>query len=315
MNNAIGIDLGGTNLKSAIITRTGLVRNLQYHPTEAGKGPKHVIGNLIRAVKDQVKNAGSNDLAGIGVGCAGQVDVRNGIVYDPPNLKNWHKECLKDIIETEFGLPVKIDNDANAAAMAEAAMGAGKESENFILVTLGTGIGAGLILRKKIFHGAIGAAGEFGHTIIDLNGPVCKCGQRGCIERYVGAQWIVERAMERLPSDPGSRLARILEDTGRLTPKIIADSANDGDRLSTQIMVEVGTYLGVALGSVINLLNLDMIIVGGGISKTGPILFDAIQDSLKKHSMSIPRSIVKLRMAEMGENAGVIGAGHMIFDN
>ncbi len=315
MTKVIGIDLGGTNLKSGIVTDRGELLNLNYQPAEAIKGPKRVIKNLIAAIEKQLQSDANSGVAGIGIGAAGQVDFSKGVVYDPPNFPNWHKEPLAQIIGDHFGIPTFVDNDANVAALAEGRFGAGRDSQNFILVTLGTGVGSGLILNGSLYRGAVGAAGEFGHTTIQFDGPVCNCGNRGCIERYVGARWIVERALDNLPHYPDSRLnAHAEQDEQKITPKIIAELANDGDALCLRVMEEVGTFLGIALASVLNLLNLDLIIIGGGISNAGKVLFDPIERSIQNHAMSIPAATARLKRAEMGEHAGVIGAGQLAFE-
>jgi len=311
LKKSIGVDIGGTNLKTAIVMESGEYEHLSYRDTEARKGPKQIIRNLKLEIKKLLDL--NNNIVGIGIGCAGQVKVGTGEVYDPPNFPNWHKENLKEIIEKEFGLTTFVDNDGTVAAFAESLFGAGRDSNYFMLVVLGTGVGAGLVFSKKIYHGSIGIAGEFGHFTVNFDGPQCKCGQNGCIERYVGSKWIVEQANQMIPQNPKSKLNELPED--EWTPKRISDLANAGDKLCIQVMNNVGTHLGIALGSIINLLNLDMIAIGGGISNAGSVLFDPMKKSLQKHSMSIPQSMVEIRRAELGEYAGIIGAGSMVFTN
>ena len=313
MGKAIGVDLGGTNLKMATLSDAGDLENLSYSDTEADKGPKHVIERIIHSISEQL---GQSDVKGIGIGAAGQVEFKTGIVYDPPNLPHWHKEDLRTAIQEKFGLPTFVDNDANVAALAESKFGAGRDSEYLMLVTLGTGVGAGIIFHQEIFHGARGIAGEFGHFTLHYDGPVCNCGQKGCVERYVGARWIVERALSMLSDYPDSTIGNLAKNSEiGLSPEHIAQFAHDGDALAIRVMKEVGGFLGVALGSVLNLLNLDSIVIGGGIAKSGSVLFDPIKESIIKHSMSIPGSMVRIRQAELGEKAGVIGAGQLVFNN
>jgi|Deesub1362B_J571_1020462.scaffolds.fasta_scaffold01435_6 glucokinase len=312
MEKVIGIDLGGTNLKSGLISRDGKLEHLHYQPAEAGKGPKQVIENLLKAIEHQL-NKHDGEIRGIGIGAAGQVDFKTGVVIDPPNFPDWHEEPLGDIVREKFGLPTFVDNDANVAALAEQAFGAGRDSDNFILVTLGTGVGSGLVLNGRLFHGAAGAAGEFGHTTIQFDGPVCNCGNRGCIERYVGARWIVERAMDALPHYPESILNQRAEE-GPLTPKVISETAKEGDALARRVLEEVGTFLGIALASVLNLLNLDLVIIGGGVSNAGDLLFKPVERAIRRHAMSVPAATVRVRRAQMGEHAGIIGAGQLAFE-
>lgn len=314
MRSAIGIDLGGTNLKSGILLESGKMLHLDYSPADAKKGPQKVIENIRKSIEQLLKTDGDNDIIGIGIGSPGQVDYKNGIVYDPPNFPGWHSENLVKIIEEHFRLPTFIDNDGNVAALAESMYGLGKKSKYFALITLGTGVGCGIILNNEVYHGATGAAGEFGHTVIKYDGPVCNCGQRGCIERFIGSQWIVERAVNCLKSYPESKLFAYIRNQS-VSPKIIADLANNGDNLCIRIIDDTGYFLGIALGSFVNLLNLDLILIGGGVSNAGNILFDAIRKTIKKFSLSINGSTVRIEKASLGETAGVVGAGQLVFEN
>ncbi len=316
MKKAIGIDLGGTNLKAGILREDGKLLHLDYSPTEAKKGPIQVIQNINEAIEKLLKHAEGNKITGIGIGAPGQVDVKTGIVYDPPNLPGWHAENLPERMTKHFNLPAFVDNDANLGALAESVFGAGQDASYFVLVTLGTGVGSGIIFDKKIYHGAAGAAGEFGHMTIHYDGPRCNCGNKGCIERYIGAQWIVERALDYLSAYPNSALHSYkATQEQKINPKVIADLANQGDALCRRVIEETGNYLGIALGSLVNLLNLDLILIGGGISNAGPILYDAILGSLKGYSLSVPGATVKIRQAALSENAGVIGAAQLVFEN
>ncbi len=314
MTSVIGIDLGGTNLKSGILLHQGELLHLTYFPAEADKGPQKVIENIIFSIEQLLKKKEAYDIAGIGIGSPGQVDFKTGVVNDPPNFEGWCSEKLAEIINQRFRVPTFVDNDGNVAALAANVFGAGKKSQHFAVITLGTGVGCGIILNNKIYHGTTGAAGEFGHLCIKYDGPLCKCGQHGCVERYVGAQWIVKRAIDYLSSYANSELHRF-ENKVNISPKIISQLANQGDKLCGRVIEETGDFLGVALGSLVNLLNLDLILIGGGISNAGPLLFNAIRKSFKKFSLSISGSVVKIEKATLGESAGVVGAGQLVFEN
>ncbi len=314
MNSAIGIDLGGTNLKSGILLQNGELLHLCYTPTEADKGPEKVIQNIKSSIEQLLEKKEASGLVGIGIGSPGQVDFKSGVVNDPPNFKGWCSEKLGETIYQQFGRPTFIDNDANVAALAAGVFGAGKKSKCFALITLGTGVGGGIILNNKIYHGVSGYAGEFGHICIKYDGPLCKCGQPGCIERYIGAQWIVERAISYLPDYPGSEL-NMHKNNQSLSPKIISTFANNGDSLCKRVIEETGSYLGIAIGTLVNLLNLDLVLIGGGISNAGTILFKAIRKSFKKYSLSVSGSVVKIEKASLGEHAGIVGAGQLVFEN
>lgn len=314
MISAIGIDLGGTNLKSGILLESGKLLHLEYRPAQAEKGPRQVISNIIKSIERLLKKEETVGLTGIGIGSPGQIDYKNGIVHDPPNFPGWKEEKLADIIQNRFQIPTFVDNDANVGALGESVFGAGKMSQYFALITLGTGVGCGIILENKIYHGATGAAGEFGHTVIKFDGPVCNCGQRGCIERFVGAQWIVERATDCLKSYPESELHRYVRNQ-KVSPKIIAQLANKGDKLCIKVIEDTGYFLGIALGSLINLLNLDLILIGGGVSNAGSLLFNACRKSFDRFSLSVSGSVVRIKKASLSENAGVIGAAQLALEN
>ncbi|HDL19211.1 MAG TPA: ROK family protein [Bacteroidetes bacterium] len=310
----IGIDLGGTNLKYGIFTPSGELDNLAYRPAEAQRGPERVIEKIIDSIDQTLTGSEGKSISGIGVGVPGQVDRITGVVRNPPNFPGWESENLREIIERKFDLPTYIDNDANAAALGESVWGGGKNSRYFALITLGTGVGCGLILDNKVYHGVTGAAGEFGHTVIKYDGPVCLCGQRGCIERYVGAQWIVKRAVNHLSNYPESALGRYVRGE-KVSPKVISRLANEGDCLCRRVIEDTGDFLGIALGSLVNLLNPDLILIGGGVANAGTLLFDAAGRSLRKFSLPVPRATVKIEHAVLGENAGVIGAAQLAIDN
>ncbi len=314
MNSAIGIDLGGTNLKSGILLQNGELLHRSYAPAEADKGPAKVIQNIISSIDQLLDKQEASDLVGIGIGSPGQVDFESGIVKEPPNLTGWHSEKLGEIIYKQFGKSTFVDNDANVAALAASVFGAGKKSKYFALITLGTGVGGGIILNNKIYHGVSGCAGEFGHICIKYDGPRCKCGQLGCIERYIGAQWIVERAISYLPDYQDSEL-NMYKKNQSLSVKIISTFANNGDSLCKRVIEETGSYLGIAIGTLVNLLNLDLILVGGGISNAGPILFKTIRKSFKKYSLPVSGSVVKIEKTSLGEHAGIVGAGQLVFEN
>lgn len=312
---AIGVDLGGTNLKIALVTESGEILKEERRDTQAEKGPDFILGEIESGVEALLKDAGGAPVRGIGMGIPGAVDYDHGIVTYPPNLPGWKEVPVRDRFSAKFNLPVFVDNDANVAALAEKAHGAGKGANHLICITLGTGVGSGLILNGKLFHGAVGAAGEFGHTTINFQGPQCNCGNYGCIERYVGAQYIVERAVEKLETYPDSALRPYHERGEEITPRLIDELADKGDALSLETLRETGELLGIALTSTVNLLNLELIIIAGGISNAGEKLFEPIRRKIQELALPLPRSTVRVKKAEMGDRAGVVGAAQLIFEN
>ncbi|RKY86024.1 hypothetical protein DRP98_01430 [candidate division KSB1 bacterium] len=314
---AIGVDLGGTNLKLAIVSNSGEILHETVRPTGAENGPDYVLTQVEEGIAELLSLTKEHNLVGIGIGSAGPVDFKNGIVHHPPNFPDWEVEPVRDRIVKRFELPTFVDNDANVAALAEGTVGAGIGYYYFLCITLGTGVGCGIVLDGEVYRGKLGAAGEFGHTTIKYDGLLCNCGNYGCVERYVAAKGMVERAVQKLSEFPDSKLKGLHGDNPhkKITPKLISQLAIAGDKLCLQVLQETGELLGIALASVVNLLNVELIILAGGISNAGDLLFKPTMDSIRKHALPMPASIVKLVKAQLGEKAGVIGATQMVFRN
>jgi glucokinase len=253
----------------------------------------------------------------LGVGVPGAMNRDRSLVRYPPNLLGWKEEPLKAYL-LEL-LPdfkrIEVDNDAKVAALAEAKLGAGRGLSHFLLVTLGTGIGGAVYATEGafegIYRGASGGAGEFGHTSIDLNGPPCNCGSRGCIEAYLGQHYLSERTRDKLVHDPSIQ-STLRNEMGELTPKIIADAMNSGDAFARSVFEEAGMLLGVALANVANLLDMHVFIIGGGVAEAGDVLFDAGLDTLRVRVLANLRPVVEIRKAHFGNRAGMIGAAMLV---
>lgn len=311
---AIGVDLGGTNLKMALVSENGDILFEIRKDTHPERGPDFILTEIEKGVATLLQKNGASSVLGIGIGVPGTVFFEKGIVSYPPNLPGWKEEPVRDRFQGKFEIPVIVENDANVAALAEKAHGAGKGFNHFLCITLGTGVGGGLILNGKLYHGAVGAAGEFGHTTINFQGPQCNCGNYGCIERYVGAQYIVERALQKLGRYPDSLLKDYTGDPDSISPKLISEFAQKEDPLSQETLRETGELLGIALTSVVNLLNLELIVIAGGISNAGEILFEPIRQKIKALALPLPGSLVRVAKAKMGDRSGVIGAAQLAFE-
>jgi len=311
---AIGVDLGGTNLKMALVSENGDILFEIRKDTHAEMGPDFILTEIEEGVATLLQKSGAGSVLGIGIGIPGTVFFEKGIVSYPPNLPGWKEEPVRDRFQEKFDIPVIVENDANVAALAEKAHGAGKGFNHFLCITLGTGVGGGLILNGKLYHGAVGAAGEFGHTTINFQGPQCNCGNYGCIERYVGAQYIVERALQKLGRYPDSLLKAYTGDSDSISPKLISELAQKEDPLSQETLRETGELLGIALTSVVNLLNPELIVIAGGISNAGEILFEPIRQKIKALALPLPGSLVRVVKAQMGDRSGVVGAAQLAFE-
>ena len=207
-----------------------------------------------------------------------------------------------------------MGNDANVVAMAENAFGAGKEFQDFICATLGTGIGGAIVVGGNVVTGADGTAGEIGHTTVDPDGPLCNCGNHGCLERFVGIKYIVARALSKLESGTQeSRLPKMVDgQLENLTPKIIAQAAEQGDSLAREVFEETGMYLGIAFANLVNILNPEAIVLGGGVSNAGELIFGPIRETIQRRAMIVPRKTVQVVRATLGHDAGIIGASLLV---
>jgi glucokinase len=313
---AIGVDLGGSAVKAGLVNAQGRILRDTTVPAEANQGPTHVIKRIAESVHLLIKHSTykKKDCVGIGVGAPGSVELNGGTVKYPPNFPRWTEVRLGEALHREFQLRVEVDNDANAAAVGEAKFGSGVGHKDFIMVTLGTGVGGGLILNGKIFRGPFGGAGELGHITIDHNGPRCNCGNRGCVEAYVGARYLTQRAIEKVKRNRDSIILSLAgNDTTRIDPKVVSLAAKRGDATAVKILAETGRYLGIGLASVVNLLDVRLIIIGGGIARAGKPLFDAVKESVRAHVLTPMREGLEVLPARLGNSAGILGAAALVF--
>ncbi len=312
----LGVDIGATTIKLAVVSDAGVIEAESAIPTPKGSARElvHVLAERVREIRSAYP-----EIARMGVGVPGAMNRDRSLVRYPPNLVGWKEEPLKAYLAE--ALPeferIEVDNDAKVAALAEARFGAGKGVSHFLLVTLGTGVG-GCVWSTEgefsgIYRGASGGAGEFGHTSIDLNGPPCNCGSRGCIEAYVGLHYLAERTKKKLDADP-SIVSTLRAAQGELKPRLIADAMDAGDAFARSVFEEAGTLLGRALANVANLLDTHVFILGGGVAEAGPVLFDSALGTLRANVLANIKPHVEVRKAALGNHAGVIGAAMLVDD-
>lgn len=311
---ALGIDLGGTDIKIGIVTKKGEITSKLSLPTKAEEGPKVVVSQIKKGIKEILSSNNKLKIEGIGIGSPGVISAKKGTVENPPNFPGWEKVNLKQQLHKNFDYEVFIENDANAAAIGEMIYGAGKNFNSFIMITLGTGVGGGIIFNRKIFNGEFGAAGELGHTTIDYNGPKCKCGSFGCVETFVGNNYMVNRVKAELKENPNSKIMELIDYRfANLTPKIISDAALTGDKFAIKVIGETGDYLGYALASVSNLLDISTVIIGGGVAGFGKLLFDSIKQTMKERVLKPISPRIKVLPAKLKNEAGIKGASALVF--
>lgn len=310
---AIGVDLGGTTVKTALIDRKGAIIAQSKLPTRAQEHPDAVIEQVVKSIKEVLPHTKGRTLAGIGVAAAGIIQNPGGIVKSPPNFRNWDVVPLGTALEQVFKVRVEVDNDANVAAVAEAKFGAGVDQPNFLFIIWGTGVGGGIIMNGEIYRGPYGGAGEVGHISIDYKGLKCNCGGTGCIEAYIGQRYLSNRTIDRLSSHAGSKIAKLVGgDLSKLEPIHISQAAESGDPLAQEILTEAGTLLGVALAGVMNTLDYRVTIIGGGVSAVGDFVYDAIHASVVQNVQKPLRDGIRIKRALLGNDAGMLGAAGMV---
>ena len=311
----IGVDLGATTVKTGLVRHDGQILYQNKFPTRAGEGPEAVVRQIVASVEEARPKAGEDPILGLGIGSPGVVDD-HGVVKAPPNMKDWDEVPLAAILGDVLGLPVAVENDANCAAIAESRFGAGREHPNFLFVIWGTGVGGGIILDRKIFRGPTGGAGEIGHIVIDYNGLPCNCGSRGCVEAYIGQRYLSRRTAERLGEFPSSRiLHHAANDPTKIEPLHLSLAAQEGDPLAQEILHEAGKLLGVAIGSVMNTMDLRVSIIGGGVSAVGDAVFEAMEQSVRDHVLKPLRSDIRVIRAQLGNDAGILGAAGLMMQD
>lgn len=309
----IGVDVGGTNVKVALVDKTGSIVYSDTVPTRAEMGYEYTISNIIKAIQDLMKESkvSKESIEGIGFGFPGQIDCDNGIVRLAPNIPGWVNIPIAEIVSKEFGIPVKVDNDVRCAALAELNYGAGKGAKNMICITVGTGIGSGIIMNGKLVRGASNAAGELGHIKLQMEGgPICGCGDTGCLEAFASGPAIVALAEEYIKGGKSTKYRELANPD--ITPYIVAEAAKQGDVVAKKIFEIVGGYIGIGLASVVNLLNPEKVVIGGGVADAGDLLFNPIKKTLSERTMPIQGAAVEIVHAELGNTAGVIGASLLI---
>lgn len=314
---AIGIDLGGTNLKGGLMSRSDGLRHQASIPTEADRGPDHVldrIATLTRRLMDQADTS----IAGVGLGVPGAVNWDRTTVSHSPNLPGWDvihvQKELRERLNATF--PVVVENDANVAGLGSAHYGVGEPYPSFIMATLGTGVGGAIIYQNRIFRGANGGAGEIGHMTIDYEGPHDRHSVAGAIEGYIGRDFLIHHARYQLLARTESRVHEMTgEDLEGLTPRLLHEAAEAGDEPAKEVLAWAGHKLGCVLASAVNLLDIQTIVVGGGISGAGAYILDPARETLPRFVTVGLRDGLQILRETRGNDVGLLGAGHLIFEH
>lgn len=311
---AVGIDLGGTNLKAALVHLEEGIVDQSQRSTHADEGPQAVV-DRIASLCEQMMEESPSPIIGIGIGSPGAINWKRTTVTLPPNLPGWDSINLSTALQSHLGdLPIIVENDANVAGLGSAFHGAGRSFDSFIMVTLGTGVGGGIIYRNKIFRGSTGGAAEIGHMTVDYNGPYANSGVAGAIEAYLGQEFLSSHARDRLVNYPGSRIHDLVDgDLDDLNPRILYEAATEGDEAAVQILGWAGHKLGCVLGSAVNLLDIRTIIVGGGVSAAGDYILEPARKALPNFVVPGLRENLQIRQEVLGNEVSLLGAARLAF--
>ncbi|HFV0208166.1 TPA: ROK family glucokinase [Streptococcus agalactiae] len=311
----LGIDLGGTTIKFGILTLEGEVQEKWAIETNTLENGRHIVSDIVESLKHRLSLYGltKDDFLGIGMGSPGAVDRTSKTVTGAFNL-NWaDTQEVGSVIEKEVGIPFFIDNDANVAALGERWVGVGANNPDVVFVTLGTGVGGGVIADGNLIHGVAGAGGEIGHMIVDPeNGFTCTCGNKGCLETVASATGVVRVARQLAEQYEGSSAIKAAIDNGdTVTSKDIFIAAEDGDKFANSVVERVSRYLGLAAANISNILNPDSVVIGGGVSAAGEFLRSRVEKYFVTFAFPQVKKSTKIKIAELGNDAGIIGAASL----
>lgn len=307
MSYRVGIDLGGTSIKMALMNNDVMVEEWRI-PTNISEEGTKIVPEIIESIKQVCEKQGVPlaNIVSIGMGTPGQVDTEKGTVIGAYNL-NWATtQFVKQQMEEALGAPFVLDNDANVAALGETVFGAGNNAKHVVMITLGTGVGAGVIVDGKIVSGAGGAGGEIGHICMDVAGKQCTCGNIGCLETITSATGVRQMALDFLATD--TQTPSRLRDYADVDAKVVFDEAKQGDVIAQAIVEKFGQVLGLACSYVGNLLNPTAIVIGGGVAQAGEIILDSVTPTYVRHSLPKVQETTQLTLATLGDKAGVLGA-------
>lgn len=305
---AIGVDLGGTNLRISAVEENGNLLEKVTTGTQVSRGRDAVISEMVAAIRAMAgKFRTRYELCGVGIGVPGIIDKRTGMLRESPNLPGWHNYPVRDEITRRLSAPVILENDANAAALGENWLGAARDMDDMCMITLGTGVGGGIVLRGDVWHGMTGMAGELGHITIDSNGPVCGCGNRGCVEQYASATAVVRMAREAIAGGRATELQRLAQGPNvEFTAKAVFNLALQGDEPAMAIFHKVGWALGILMADLVNAFNLHMYVIGGGVSNAWQAFAPSMFDEVRRRSMVYAATAPPTEYERRGASAKVV---------
>jgi len=310
---AIAVDLGGTNIKAAVVDRELGIIEQTSTPTHADLGKDHLLDRIGNTISEL---AGKHEILGIGMGLPGMVNIEQTIVRNPPNLPGWGTVAAADEISSRTNLPCRIENDANIAALGSMHFGVGKSFNDFIIITLGTGVGGGIIINKKLYKGSHGMAGELGHVILDYHGPLSNSITRGTVEAYLGQRFLSRFATDLILQKPENPLyKKFHRDFDKLEPVDLTLAAEEGNELAIEILRKSGERLGYAIINYTHILDIRKYVLSGGVSRAGDWLFEPAREIVKKHMMIPFQEDLELVYEDLGNDSALLGAAGLAFDS
>lgn len=309
---AFAVDLGGTNIRAGIVTRSGELRHYRKVQTAVHGGVYAIVDQIVRLAEEVFDAHGSRLTAGVGVVAPGPLEPQSGIVRFAPNLPGWENVPLSRLLEERLEIPVVLGNDGNCAALGESMFGAGTHVDNLIYLALGTGLGGGIIHRGHLIQGVAGVGGEVGHVSVNPNGPRCTCGGIGCMEAYIGG-WAIARDGELAVHSERSTVIREIAGEGRITAETVAEAAERGDTVAIDIFRRAAAAMAVGIGSLVNVFNPQLIVIGGGMARAGDLILDPFRVSLPQYTMLPIYEHVEIVPSVLGNDTGIYGAAANVF--
>ncbi len=306
----IGVDLGGTNVKTALVTAERELIAKDSRPTDANAGPGGVMDVMEQSVRDLLQSNGLSmeQVAAAGFGAPGPMDWKTGVVFSPPNLPGWKNVPLAEEMKKRLGIACFVDNDANVACYGEYWMGAGRGAQSIVVFTLGTGVGGGIVVFGQLLRGIDGTAAELGHIKVQRDGRLCGCGSHGCLEAYSSVTGMVRTAVEGLEKGGESSLREMCQqDISKITGKMISEAAEQGDAFAKMVFTETATWLGLGIASMVNVLNPEKAVLCGGMIAAGDMLFEPVRKTVFKNAFEVPAKRCEIVPAGLGGDAGVLG--------
>jgi glucokinase len=311
----VGVDLGGTNIVVGLVPiEGGEVLGFRTVPTESVRGAKFVVDRIVSLVEAAITEVTAGQgtsraaVAGVGIGSPGPLDRKTGTVINTPNL-GWRNFPLRDLVANQVKLPCALDNDANCATYGEWWLGAGRGVSSLVGLTLGTGIGGGIVLDGQIYHGCSDVAGEIGHMTIDSNGRKCKCGNYGCLEQYASGPAIALRAAEGIEAGAETSLVDMVDGKlDEITAATVYEATVQGDAYAAEVMKDTARFLGAGVASIINILNPEMVVIAGGVTRAGDTLFEPLRAEVRRRAFRSAQECCRIVPAELPGTAGVVGA-------